>query len=137
MEKIGFFQVFSALDFRAHLSIPPERLPSGYGRGTTKEDIAGGRVTPHSTSLGFHEGHHGLDFVEFLESNRPPAFTGAVGQTNAQFNTAITRWKAAWATLNADANRLSKQRTDCVGITQDQFNRAQGGGGTVRLVCVP
>ncbi|HJY85046.1 MAG TPA: hypothetical protein VKK81_28680, partial [Candidatus Binatia bacterium] len=78
---------------------------SGYGRGTTKEDVAGGRVTPHSTSLGFHEGQHGLDYVEFLESHPPPAFTGTVGQTNAQFNTAITRWKAAWATLNADANR--------------------------------
>jgi hypothetical protein len=54
---------------------------SATGRGTTKEDVAGGRVTPHSTSLGFHEGHHGLDFVEFLESNQLPAFTGKTSRS--------------------------------------------------------
>lgn len=112
------------------------RSTSAYGRGTTTEDVAGGRVTPHSTSVGFHEGHHGLDFVEFLESNPPPAFTGAVGQTNAQFNAAITLWNAAWATLNADANRLTSRRTECVGTSIDQFNRARGGRATFTLVCV-
>jgi hypothetical protein len=63
------------------------------------------------TSLGFHEGHHGLDFVEFLESNPPPTFTGAVGQTNAQFNAAILRWNRAWAAYEADASRFTR-RTD-------------------------
>jgi hypothetical protein len=110
---------------------------AGAGRGTTKEDIAGGSVTPHSTSLGFHEGHHGLDYVEFLKSHPPPTFTGAQGDTNAKFNDAIRRWNAAWGALNAEVNRFSKRRTDCVGTTIDQFNQAQGGGVRFTLVCGP
>ena len=113
------------------------RSRSAYGRGTTKEDIAGGKVTPHSTSLGFHEGHHGLDYVEFLKSNRPPAFTGTATQTNRALNAAIRRWKAAWTALNAAANRSSTRRTDCVGNTKDQFEQTQDGGTRVPLVCVP
>ena len=114
-----------------------DRTTAGSGRGTTKEDIAGGSVTPHSISLGFHEGHHGLDFLEFLSSHPPPTFTGAKDQTNRQFNDAIRRWNAAWAALNAEVNRFSKRRTDCVGTTIDDFNRAQGGGARFTLVCGP
>jgi len=85
---------------------------SASGRGTSAADVAGGGVTPRSTSLGFHEGHHGLDYVEFLESNPPPAFTGAKGDTNTEFNNKIRAWNAAWATLNANADSFSKGRTD-------------------------
>lgn len=109
---------------------------SGYGRGTTKEDIAGGGMTPRSTSLGLHEGSHGLDYVEFLESHPPPAFTGATGQTIAQFNAALTRRNTAWAALNAAANRSSTRRTHCVGTTIDQFNQ-QRGRAAATIECAP
>jgi hypothetical protein len=110
---------------------------SGYGRGTTPADVAGGRVTPHSISLGFHEGHHGLDYVEFLQSNPPPAFTGAQGDTIAEFNNKIRAWNAAWTTFNANADSFTTGRTECVGTTIDQFHQAQGGGARVTLICRP
>lgn len=65
---------------------------SAYGRGTTPEDIAGGQVTPRSTTLWFHAGSHGLAYLEFLRNNPAPRFTGAVGMTRRQFTTAIDRW---------------------------------------------
>jgi hypothetical protein len=112
--------------------------PSGYGRGTTPEDIAGGRVTPRSTSLGFHEGSHGLDFVEFLETNPAPQFTGAVGMTVAQFEAAKRRYQRDISNYGNRMEEFSTRRTDCVGTTIDQFNQANGAAGAqVNLVCVP
>ena len=110
--------------------------PSGYGSGTTREDKAGGRITPRSTSLGFHEGNHGLDFVEFLQNNPPPAFTGTVGMTETDFNQAINDWHAALTSYRARAKEFSLRRTDCVGTTLDQFNQAHAAAGaTIALVC--
>ena len=39
--------------------------PSGYGRGTTLQDIAA-----KNTSLGFHEGQHGGKIIEFVSTSR-------------------------------------------------------------------
>lgn len=112
--------------------------PSGYGRGTTPADVAGGRVTPESTSLGFHEGSHGLDYVEFLETTAPPRFTGAVGMTVAQFQAAMQQWGAECRAYAAQLNAFSTRRTDCVGTTIDQFNRANAArGARVTLECTP
>jgi hypothetical protein len=112
--------------------------PSGYGRGTTPEDIAGGRITPRSTSLGFHEGSHGLDFVEFLQNNPPPAFTGSVGMTESDFKAAITAWHNAISRYRKSAEDFSLRRTDCVGTTLDRFNQANAApGATITLVCPP
>jgi hypothetical protein len=111
---------------------------SGYGRGTTPQDIAGGRVTPRSTSLGFHEGSHGLDFVEFLESNPPPQFTGAVGMTEAQFLAAARRLDREWSAYRRRINAFSTSRTDCVGTTIDQYHQARARRGVrVVLQCRP
>lgn len=111
---------------------------SGYGRGTTPEDIAGGRVTPRSTSLGFHEGSHGLTYVQFLEANPLPRFTGAVGMTEAQFIAAGNRWRADLRDYSTRITRFSELAVDCVGTTIDQFERAGAAAGVrIRVVCGP
>ena len=87
-------------------------------------DVAGGRVTPASTTLRFHEGSHGLDFMEFLGANAPPEFTGTVGMTTAEFRTALSDWDAATGRYSDDSNAFSTRNTDCVGTTIDDFDRA-------------
>jgi hypothetical protein len=106
---------------------------SGYGRGTTAADIAGGKVTPRSTTVGFHEGNHGLDYIRFLEQNAVPAFTGTVGMTKAAFQTAIKTFKAAISAFKDKADASTLQATDCVGTTLDQYD--QGKGITGKLKC--
>jgi hypothetical protein len=64
--------------------------PSAYGRGTTQADVAAGH-----TSLGFHEGSHGRDYLQFLVTHTFPAFTGRDGMTNAQFRHAVRQYVAA------------------------------------------
>ena len=111
---------------------------SGYGRGTTPEDVAGGRVDQQSTSLGFHEGHHGLDYVEFLENNPPPVFGGQVGMTEAAFLAAITQYRNDWQAYKDRADRFSTQRTDCVGTSIDTFHQNQAApGAQIELHCTP
>lgn len=112
---------------------------SGYGRGTTAEDVAGGRVTPHSTTLGFHEGSHGVDYLSFISRNPPPVFGGAAGMTETAFRASEQAWHAAWTNYIARVTAFSERRTDCVGATTiDDSNRARAGvGATVTLVCRP
>lgn len=83
---------------------------SGYGRGTTAEDVRRG-----DTSLGFHEGSHGHDFLQFIYNNPAPVFTGTVGMTTAAFNAARQQYQTALQRYQADLNRFSETRTDCVG----------------------
>jgi hypothetical protein len=94
---------------------------SGYGRGTTTADVASG-----TTSLGFHEGQHGLDFVEFLSQNPFPQFLGRVGMTTEQFESAVAGYKEAITLYRESMDRFSELRTDCVGHTIDASNRANG-----------
>jgi hypothetical protein len=96
---------------------------SGYGRGTAREDVAGGAVDPRSTRLGFHEGSHGLFYIAYMESHRPPAFAGTFGMTEAAFATAEADWRAACRTYVADMDRENSARTDSVGKTIDTFDR--------------
>jgi hypothetical protein len=111
---------------------------SAYGRGTTREDIAGGVVTPRSTTLGFHEGSHGVDIVKFLESNPPPAFRGAVGMTKVDFEAEITRWQAACNDYATAVAAFAARTGDCVGTTIDQFTQANARRGTrIVLECGP
>jgi hypothetical protein len=102
---------------------------SAYGRGTTAEDKAGGKVTPASQSLAFHEGRHGQETLDFIRANPPPAFAGKVGDAQADFNTAMTRWHDA---VIAYADRMSKadsRDVHCVGFTIDQFNTGHAAPG--------
>jgi hypothetical protein len=96
---------------------------SGYGRGTTREDIAGGAVDPRSTRLGFHEGSHGLFYIEYMRSHGPPAFAGTVGMTEEAFATAEADWHAACRKYVVDMDKENMARTDCVGKTLDTFDR--------------
>jgi hypothetical protein len=112
--------------------------PSGYGRGTTREDIAGGRVNPRSTTLGFHEGMHGLSYIEFLEHNPTPQFNGAVGMTKADFNAELARYRTACRRYFNDLKAFSTRHVDCVGTTIDQFNQANARpGARIVLECRP
>jgi hypothetical protein len=112
---------------------------SEYGRGTTPEDIAGGWVTPESTSLRFHEGTHGLNDIEFLENNPPPQFTGKTGDTRKKFEVAMEQLRKDWDTkMNTYINRLTDfqaRRTHCVGTTIDQYNVRTKPKGQVVIEC--
>jgi hypothetical protein len=94
---------------------------SGYGRGTTTEDVAAG-----DTSLGFHEGRHGLDFMRYITEHPFPVFTGTVGMAQADFDQAMTDYVAARTQYATDLGRDSVLSTDCVGATIDASNAANG-----------
>ena len=111
---------------------------SGYGRGTTPEDVAGGAVDPRSTTLGFHEGMHGLAMVEFLEQHPPPQFRGTVGMTEAAFRAEIRRYNRECHAYEAALNRFQIRNVDCVGTTIDRFNQANARrGARIVLQCGP
>lgn len=95
--------------------------PSAYGRGTTAADIAAG-----STSLGFHEGRHGLDYVAFFQSHTFPTFTGTLGMAETDFQEAINVYLEARRQYLADLEQYSLTQTDCVGTTIDQLNAQEG-----------
>ena len=96
-------------------------VPSAYGRGTTPEDVAAG-----TTTLGFHEGSHARDYLRFLRENPYPQFTGAVGMSVRDFNTAMADYAREVGQYAADLNAASLHGTDCVGTTIDQDNAQRG-----------
>ena len=112
--------------------------PSGYGRGTTAEDTAGGKVTSKSTTLSFHESMHGLDFMQFVEANNPPQFGGTKGMTETNFKAKIAEYQAALKAYGEKATAFSSKRTHCVGTTIDQYNKANAAvGAKIKLECKP
>ena len=58
---------------------------SDYGRGTTGADKSGGKVTTESDSLEFHEGMHGMDFLQYLQDNPPPDFPKEAPMTMKEY----------------------------------------------------
>ena len=90
-------------------------VSSGYGRGTTRADVSAG-----NTTLGFHEGNHGLDFIKYVRNNPPPQFNGTVGMTRRQFNREVRILRTALRNYFRDLNQYSVANTDCVGTTIDQ-----------------
>lgn len=108
---------------------------SGYGRGTTAADRSAGH-----TSLGFHEGNHGIDFMDYLGSHPFPAFGGSKGMTETAFQAAIATYTAAANSYYASIQDYSVQNTDCAGFTIDQSNAAaaSANGGTAQAtMCRP
>jgi hypothetical protein len=94
--------------------VPPDGL-AGYGRGSTKEDVAGAAVHPWSATVAFHEGQHGMDCFEFLKEEQVPRFEGRPGMTVALFNSACEQFGKAWTLYQTRANEFSRTRTDDVG----------------------
>lgn len=83
---------------------------SAYGRGTTAADKAAG-----NTSLRFHEGSHG-DFVfTYLANNAVPNFTGASGQTVADFAKAKDQYIADANKYMAALIASNESAVDCTG----------------------
>lgn len=94
---------------------------SGYGKGTAAEDIAQGKTT-----LRYHEGSHGLDFIQFLQDNPLPVFTGESGMSVADFQKAIASFDKAMDEYRNAMQDFSIARTDCIGTTIDEFNHVYG-----------
>jgi hypothetical protein len=119
----------------------PSAMSSGisvYGRGTTAEDTAGGKVTPKSASLGFHEGMHGVDFMQFVEANDPPKFAGTKDMAETKFKDKIKDYQAALKAYGEKATAFSSKRTHCVGTTIDQYKQANAAvGAKIKLECKP
>ncbi|MBC7701440.1 hypothetical protein [Aquabacterium sp.] len=116
----------------------PGSTTSGYGRGTTAEDIAGGKANPQSTTLRWHEGNHGLDYVAYLKAHPLPTFNGTKGMTRKKFTDEIATYKVAVKAYAASAEKASNKLTHCVGTTIDTYNQANPVPGTkVKLECTP
>ena len=108
----------------------PETLTSTYGRGQTPDDQAAG-----NTSLRFHEGRHGADYIEYLQTNSRPQFTGTVGMSVSAAQVAITAYLNQHRNWLRAMDRFSIRRTDCVGpVTIDQAHAGQVG---YQLQCTP
>lgn len=84
--------------------------PSGYGRGTTEEDIKSERTT-----LAHHEGSHAMDLVDFLMKNPPPRFGGRGGMDISRAEEEGRKYKAALDDYTKKALEYSSKKTDCVG----------------------
>ncbi|HAM73307.1 MAG TPA: hypothetical protein DCM86_16865 [Verrucomicrobiales bacterium] len=78
---------------------------SGYGRGTTDDDKKAG-----NTTLKFHEGQHGVDFLDWLEKNPPPVADGATvtKEEAGKLRDKIKEWKEKF-------KDYTETKTDCVG----------------------
>jgi len=82
-------------------------LRSTYGRGTEASDP--------DTTLGFHEGSHGTDYMDYLQSNTVPAFNGTVGMLVSEFNRELKAYNRALNAFFKGMGNESVQHTDCVG----------------------
>ena len=95
---------------------------SGYGRGTTAADQKAGDV-----SVGFHESCHVKDMLDWLKANALPVFTGKVGMTEKEFDTATADYGKAIDAYFESASQNSEKLTDEVGNpTRSQWLAANG-----------
>lgn len=90
--------------------------PSGYGRGTTDEDIKA-----RNTSLGFHESCHRVDMLGYLASIPLPAFDGKVGMETKTFTQAGSDFRARMNSYFTAMQRQSELSTDEVGYTKAKY----------------
>jgi hypothetical protein len=85
-------------------------LNSAYGRGTTPSDARAG-----DSSLGFHEGRHAMDYLQYLRDHPLPQFQGQAGMSVQEYTRAQQDYDKAMNTYLADMKRKSFLDTDCVG----------------------
>jgi hypothetical protein len=55
--------------------------------------------------------------------------------TEQRFLKAGQQWSAAMKAYQAQAEAFSKARTDCVGVTIDQFEQGRAAGKKIKFVC--
>lgn len=82
---------------------------SGYGRGFIKSDRDKG-----NKSLGFHEGNHGIDFMEYIKSHPFPEIVIKKPVTDAEFATLKAEWDIKHQAYVDDMLATSKKNTDDV-----------------------
>lgn len=82
---------------------------SGYGRGHIKSDTDKG-----NKSLGFHEGNHGIDFMEYIKAHPFPEIVIRKPVTDAEFATLKAEWDAKHQAYVDDMLATSKKNTDDV-----------------------
>jgi hypothetical protein len=110
---VNMMTIPGKIDITIQTTYGPGTDPSGrtgYGRGTTQDDISANK-----TSVRFHEGNHGLDFLEFLRTNPAPKFGGQLGMTVAQYQQAEKDYENAVNDYHQRAVYFSAKRTDCAG----------------------
>lgn len=82
---------------------------SGYGRGHIKSDREKG-----NKSLGFHEGNHGLDFMDYIKTHPFPEIVIKKPVTDAEFATLKAEWDVKYKAYVEDMLATSKRLTDDV-----------------------
>jgi hypothetical protein len=93
-------------------------------------------VDQRGGTVGFHEGQHGRDLLQFLRGHPLPRFDGHVGMTVTEMRNAERRWEQAVTAYQDRALAQSLAHTDCTGQTTiDEFERAAHPGRRVAIVC--
>ncbi|QHS63699.1 eCIS core domain-containing protein [Chitinophaga agri] len=82
---------------------------SGYGRGHIKSDKDKG-----NKSLGFHEGNHGIDFMNYIKSHKFPEIVIKKPVSQAEFDALKAKWDVKFDAYVKDMMAKSKKDTDDV-----------------------
>jgi len=88
-------------------------VPSGYGRGTTADDIA--HTAQGHNTVRFHESMHRADMKAYVAHNAMPDLELAVGMSRAEAQTAVENWGVAVEEYGKKMSYDSYLKTDCVG----------------------
>jgi len=86
---------------------------SGYGRGTTADDIA--HTAQGHNTVRFHESMHRADMKAYVAHNAMPDLELAVGMSRAEAQTAVENWGVAVEEYGKKMSYDSYLKTDCVG----------------------
>ena len=98
--------------------VGPDQL-SGYGRGTTTEDVRNGDVT-----LGFHESCHRSDYIAYLGTHPLPDLPKlTIGMTEADFERVTTAFDGAMKAYLRATKAESDTKTDEVGYRRSTFEQ--------------
>ncbi|MEM9829825.1 MAG: hypothetical protein AAF944_04265 [Bacteroidota bacterium] len=97
---------------------------SAYGRGTTKAD----RKSSKTSTLRFHEGQHGADYLQYMRTHTPPLFKKPKrGLTETEwkktYENNIEKFADKLDKYFEEVRKYSNKKTHCVGITIDQYHK--------------
>lgn len=82
---------------------------SEYGRGSLKKDIKEGHGT-----LGFHEGSHGTDFINYVTTHPFPEIVIESPISEDEYKALVAEWKTKYDAYLADMQQTSIEKTDNV-----------------------